>query len=205
MEDFIFITLALVTILALYPKKADVVSASEDKVSITLGDKSGKKNAISISSQNMVQKIDKPLMQLKIKKDGKLTKPKKISKKELNSDFSNVVNAMPKKTFNTNIFFKTGIVLNDNYIIKIFQIKNEIKRRTPCEVDIIGYSDTKGPDEANLIVSRKRAILIKKLLEATKIDLPHINIFAYGETNQFIPTKDGVQEPKNRRVEVIIR
>jgi outer membrane protein OmpA-like peptidoglycan-associated protein len=202
MEDFILISLAFVTMLALYPAEKKVI---EDKVAITLGDKSGEKNAISISSKNGTQRVDKPLSQLKIKQDGKLTKPVKISRKELESEFSDVLEAIPKKVFSINIFFKKGIVLDDEYIMKIFQIKNEIKRREPCEVDIIGYGDTKGSDEANIIVSKKRAKLIEKLLKATKIDISHINILAYGENNQLIPTKDDVQEVKNRRVEVIIR
>ena len=202
MEDFILITLAFVTMLALYPAEKKV---SEGKVAITLGDKSGKKNAISISSKGTTQRVDKPLSQLKIKGDGKLTKPVQISRDALNANFSDVLDAMPKKVFSTNIFFKEGIALNDEYIMKIFQIKNEIKRRYPCEVDIIGYSDTKGSDEENLVLSEKRAKLIEKLLQATKVEIAHTNILAYGETNQFIHTKDGIQEPRNRRVEIIIK
>ncbi len=198
MEDFILISLAFVVFLAIYPTEK---KPSTDKVAIVLGDKSGKKNAITIGSL----KIDKPLTQVKIKKDGRLSKPIKISEKELNATFGNVINAIPQKTFSTNIFFTSGIRLTDEYMIKIFQIKNEIKRRQPCEVDIVGHSDTKGDKDKNLIISKKRAELIKILLDATKVDIKSINIRALGESNQLIATKDNISELKNRRVEVIIK
>ena len=198
MEDFILIALAFVVFLALYPAEK---KSAVDKVAIVLGDKSGKKNAISVGSM----KIDKPLTQVKIMENGKLSNPVKISEKELNKNFGNVINAMPQKAFSTNIFFTGGIKLTDEYIIKIFQIKNEIKRRQPCEVDIVGYSDTQGSKEKNLIISKKRAELVKTLLDATKVEMQNVNIRAFGESRQLIATKDNVSELKNRRVEVIIK
>jgi len=187
------------------PKPKIVKPVPKEKVAIILGDKSGKKNAITIGSKEAKLKIDKPLTKVKIKEDGKLSKPVKISKDELNKEFGNVINAIPPKAFSTNIFFNNGLDLEDDYTMKLFQIKYEIKRRKPCEVEIIGYSDTKGSDEKNLILSKKRAEFIKTLIEKTKVKIENINIRALGESNQFIATNDEVSEPKNRRVEVIVK
>jgi outer membrane protein OmpA-like peptidoglycan-associated protein len=190
------------------PKRYEVkkpITAPKEKVAVILGDKSGKKNAITVRSKDTKLKIDKPLTQVKIRKDGKLSKPVKISKKELNKNFGTVINAIPKKAFSINIFFKKDIKLEDIYIIKLFQIKQEIKRRKPCEVEIIGYSDTKGSDEKNLILSKKRAELIKTLIDETKVEIENINLRALGESNLLVSTKDDTTEPKNRRVEVIIK
>jgi outer membrane protein OmpA-like peptidoglycan-associated protein len=179
--------------------------APKEKVAIILGDKSGKKNAITLNSKDAKLKIDKPLTQVKIRENGSLSKPKKISKKELSTNFGNVIKAIPKKAFSTNIFFKNGIKLQNDYIIKLFQIKHEIKRRKPCEVEIIGHSDTKGSNEKNIILSKKRADLIKILIDETKAEIENINIRALGESNLLIATKDNVSQPQNRRVEVIIK
>jgi outer membrane protein OmpA-like peptidoglycan-associated protein len=202
MEDFIFISLAFIVMLAIYPTEKPPLA---DKVAIILGDKSCKKNAITIGSNGEKVKVDKPLMKVKIKEDGALSNPVKISEAELNKNFGDVINAIPKKAFATNIFFTKGIKLTDDYIMRIFQIKNEIKRREPCEVDISGFSDAKGTKEENLIISKKRAELIKNLIDETKVNIKSVNLRAFGESRQLVSTKDNIYELKNRRVEIIIK
>jgi len=111
MEKFVLLLLGSVIAFAIFAPvkpvpKVSPKKTSSEKVAIVLGDKSGKKNAISIASKTGTQRVDKPLTQVKIKDDGKLTEPVKISKQELQKDFSDVIDAMPIKVFSTNIFFK---------------------------------------------------------------------------------------------------
>ncbi len=206
MKEFIVITFIIGFLTAvLFPYKQEKTKVSADKVAIILGDKSGKHNAINIAVNKNKLHVDKPLTMVKIKEDGALSKPKKISKNLLLKNFGDVIAATPSKMYATNIFFKKGILLSSSEKEHFKKIKEEIKKRAPCEIDIIGHSDRKGFRKKNLLISKKRALLVKKILEQMDIDIKAIHLSSVGEENTLVPTKDAVPEPKNRRVEIKIR
>ena len=206
MKEFIAITFIIGFLTAvLFPYKQKKTKVSADKVAIILGDKSGKHNAINIAVNKSKLHVDKPLTMVKIKEDGALSKPKKISKNLLLKNFGDVIAATPPEMYVANIFFKKGILLSSGEKEHLKKIEEEIKKRAPCEIDVIGHSDRKGLRKKNLLTSKKRALLVKKRLEQMDADIKAIHLFYVGEEDTLIPTKDAVSEPKNRRVEIKIR
>lgn len=187
------------------PEPKPITKPVKEVASIILGKKSGKQNAIVITSKNSQIMVDKPLMMVKLIKGGKMSKPIKISEDKLQSDFGNVLNATPQKEFSINLFFKSGVSLTNNSKKDIPKIIQEIKNRQPCIVSIAGYSDTLGDKKTNLKVSKKRAQSIKKLIEKRKVKIQSIKILALGESNLLIPTKDEIDNEQNRRVEITIK
>ncbi len=87
-----------------------------------------------------------------------------------------------------------------NQVVK--QIIHDVKTLKPSEIIIYGHTDTSGTENYNIELSEKRALsVIEGLLEGGIIrDI--ISYFAFGESDPAIVTKDGVKEPKNRRVEI---
>ena len=203
MEDILFVAMLVAVVAFFYPAKKE--QPAEGKVAVILGDKSGQKNAITIGTKNGKMRIDEPLTEVKIKKDGTLSKPVKISKEKLEANFGNVMKAIPPKPFSVNIFFKKGVVPEEDYREKISEVFKEIVKRAPCEVDIVGYTDTKGSEEKNLRIAEKRAAFIKALLEKEHLKIEKINMKAYGESLPLVVTGDEVDEPRNRRVEIIVK
>ena len=69
---------------------------------------------------------------------------------------------------------------------------------------VSGHSDRAGPKGYNLVLSRLRALRIENAL--LRHGVPHdlIAITASGETRPRVSTPDGVREPRNRRVEIIL-
>jgi outer membrane protein OmpA-like peptidoglycan-associated protein len=51
----------------------------------------------------------------------------------------------------------------------------------------------------------KRARAVKTLLEEEGVDFERLETDSHGEGNPLIETADNVAEPRNRRVEVIVR
>jgi len=80
-----------------------------------------------------------------------------------------------------------------------------IRERNSFDIHLNGYSDRKGAYEYNLALSLKRANSIQQLLVNSGIEDKYITIHSTGEDNPLVPTKDGVAEARNRRVEVIVR
>ena len=87
----------------------------------------------------------------------------------------------------------------------LVQIYREVELRKSSAIGVYGHSDRTGSDIYNLRLSLQRAEAIRDLLIAQGIDGESIDVDSHGEGNPLIPTADGVAEPRNRRVEVIIR
>lgn len=68
----------------------------------------------------------------------------------------------------------------------------------------IGHTDTAGSAEYNWGLSQRRADAVKAALVDFGVDEHVIETEARGETEPLVPTGDGVREPQNRRVEIVI-
>lgn len=88
---------------------------------------------------------------------------------------------------------------------RIPEITRDLKSRTICEMSVIGHSDRTGKAEYNEALSLDRAAAISALLVDAGVPKNCLDIRYYGESDPLIPTADGVQEPRNRRVEIEVR
>lgn len=73
------------------------------------------------------------------------------------------------------------------------------------EVQITGHTDTTGASELNDNLSRERASEIRAALVKRGLPVENAKVTGRGERELRVPTADGVDEPGNRRVEVILR
>lgn len=67
-----------------------------------------------------------------------------------------------------------------------------------------GHADRSGPDKYNMALSMRRANAVKARLLALGVPEGEISIDAKGESEPLVPTEDGVREPQNRRVEIVL-
>jgi len=74
---------------------------------------------------------------------------------------------------------------------------------TKIEVD--GYADRTGTAQYNMVLSRKRADNVAADLVKLGVPKNIISIQAFGDTHLLVPTAQGVREPQNRRVEIILK
>lgn len=200
MGDFI-IVLSVVLILA----GLQAPKTTQSKASIILGDKSGANNAIVIASKGSELLVDEPYMMVKLKPDGGISEPVKVSAKDLQEQFSDALEAEPKKPYSINLYFENSIKLTPSSLKNIENIMRVLKEKEPYSIAIGGYADSQGAKEKNMIISKNRAEFIKDILLEKGVKSSSIKIFAYGESGQLFSTKDGVKEVKNRRVEVIVK
>lgn len=75
----------------------------------------------------------------------------------------------------------------------------------PAIIEARGHADRAGSKAHNQALSRRRAETIKAALTGRGLAPDAIATFADGETAPLITTADGIREPRNRRVEIIIR
>jgi outer membrane protein OmpA-like peptidoglycan-associated protein len=73
------------------------------------------------------------------------------------------------------------------------------------EVVVIGHTDTVGSADSNVTLSMQRAKVVADRLRASGLSFSALTLESHGEKHPLIPTKDGVAEPLNRRVQVTLR
>ena len=74
----------------------------------------------------------------------------------------------------------------------------------PARIVVIGNTDLAGTSRYNLVLSRQRADTVSRYMIRRGIDPRAISVRALGKSNPAIRTADGVREPRNRRVEIVI-
>ncbi|HET8997282.1 MAG TPA: OmpA family protein [Acetobacteraceae bacterium] len=73
------------------------------------------------------------------------------------------------------------------------------------QIAVNGYTDTSGTAKYNMGLSIRRAQAVAAELVRDGVPRNAIVIKGFGETHLLVPTGEGVREPQNRRVEIIIR
>jgi outer membrane protein OmpA-like peptidoglycan-associated protein len=71
-------------------------------------------------------------------------------------------------------------------------------------IDVNGYTDTSGTPQYNQGLSVRRAQAVAGELVRDGVPRGAITIQGFGETHLLVPTGQGVREPQNRRVEIVI-
>jgi outer membrane protein OmpA-like peptidoglycan-associated protein len=80
-----------------------------------------------------------------------------------------------------------------------------VATRPVPEVTIIGHTDTLASAASNYALGLKRATTVRGLLLGTGLDPSLVEATSHGEAELLVPTPDGTAEPRNRRVEIVIR
>lgn len=78
------------------------------------------------------------------------------------------------------------------------------KRDGSAKLQITGYTDLAGTQPYNLGLSRRRADVVRAALIADGVPADQISATWRGKENPRVPTADGVREPQNRRVEIVL-
>lgn len=134
---------------------------------------------------------------------GKVTT---LSAEEIRSTFSDALAAqpLPPKTFIL-YFLPDSNELTDESKAVLPQIFQTIQKRDSTDIVISGHTDTVGAKEYNYKLALDRARITSEILVANGVVSANITVTSHGEGNPLIKTADEVAEPRNRRVEVVIK
>ena len=84
------------------------------------------------------------------------------------------------------------------------QADTAYKARGNPQVTATGHTDTSGPNDYNMALSLRRATGVKDNLVQRGEPSASISTVGRGEANPLVATGDGVREPQNRRVEILV-
>ena len=172
---------------------------------VLLPDENGAKGAVAIGQGGTTTVLDTPMTAAKVGTSGRLKK-EEVTQAEVEKDFSAALAATPPKPISFTLYFEEGstVVLDDSkdMLATLFE---EVAKRQAVEVQITGHTDTVGATSDNDRLSTQRAEAIKEMLISKGLKSNFIRAVGRGERDLLVLTPDNVLEPRNRRVEVIVR
>ncbi|EGB15797.1 OmpA/MotB domain protein [Pseudodesulfovibrio mercurii] len=129
-----------------------------------------------------------------------------LSEAEVQSEFGAAMAAQPLPTARFILHFHSDSTrLTDESKALLPDILESWRSRSSRDVSVVGHTDTLGEKQYNYDLSVRRAEKVRDLLVKGGMPEDIIEMTSHGEENPLIPTPDGRSEPRNRRVEVLVR
>lgn len=180
-------------------------AAQRDMV-VLVPDPDGKTGSITVSNEAGSVAIDSPNHATTIRDSKKLPEtPTWLEKETIDSLFSEALSIQPKQPLHFLLYFEKDTQLTSDSDKLVPDIITAIKQDAATDISVVGHADSVGSREYNMALSTNRANSVRDLLVRNGVDPGHIRTTSHGKENPLIKTEDNVNEPRNRRVEVVVR
>ena len=131
---------------------------------------------------------------------------KKLGDNQIHAIFADALAAQPLPAARFILYFlPDSDELTEESKAELPQIIQTIQKRDFPDIVISGHTDTVGEKEYNYRLGLERARKTADILKAYGVEPSSIIATSHGEGNPLIKTADETAEPKNRRVEVVIK
>jgi outer membrane protein OmpA-like peptidoglycan-associated protein len=199
---FVWIFLCFLTGCGAHRAKRDLI--------VLLPDRDGKGGVVTVTTQGGSQILDKPGYAIEIEDLNQPTiAPQPIDEKEIADIFGPTLSMLPdpaSRLILIILYFEPDTTkLTHESKDLVAEILSTIKSRKSDEVYVVGHTDLVGNEAYNTGLSSRRANYVRDLLVSSGIKPNTLFISFYGKARPLVPTQDEVPEPRNRRVEVIVR
>jgi len=177
---------------------------------VLLPDPDGKGGAVTVTTGEGSQILDKPGYATEVEDVNKppLT-PRPVSENEIKDVFGPALSAQPDpagRFISFLLYFEHDTAeLTQESKNLLPEVLKTIKNRKSNEVYLVGHTDLVGTETYNIELSSRRARHVRDLLVSSGIKSSSLFVSYYGKARPLVPTNDEVPEPRNRRVEVIVR
>ncbi len=179
----------------------------EPKTTVILLDNESSHNAVVVKTDAGSVVVDQPYTYTTlVDKDKKPSLVEKADPAAIHEKYAQQLTILPTKSISMLFHFEEGTAdLTESSKNQVDELIRLISSRDPAAIDIIGHSDRAGDADKNYQLALERARMVEKYLLERNVTLERSSVTSYGENDPIIPTEDGVSEPQNRRVEVIVR
>ena len=129
-----------------------------------------------------------------------------MSEAEVQRIFGEALSALPPLTQQFAVFFRfESEELTTESRAQLPYILQAVKDHAAREVVVIGHTDSAGASNRNYTLGLSRARVVRNILVSIGLESAIIQVMSHGEADQLVPTADEIIEPRNRRVEIMVR
>jgi outer membrane protein OmpA-like peptidoglycan-associated protein len=125
---------------------------------------------------------------------------------EVEATFAAALAAQPSRAASFTLYFVEGSDELTEESKRIFEsVFTDLKQRAVPDIVVVGHTDAVGSDPFNDGLARQRADRIRDTLIRRGIAPADIVAIGRGKRELLVPTASGIAEPRNRRVEIVVR
>jgi outer membrane protein OmpA-like peptidoglycan-associated protein len=183
---------------------AALVASCQTGTVVLLPEKDGKETAVVVKQKDGQVVLTEPYAAANLTTagpQGYTTDPQ-----EVQALFGAALAAQPSRPIQFTVqFIESKDELTEDSKVALETIFAEIAKRPVPDVLVVGHTDSVGSDQYNDALSRQRAEVIRAGLIKSGIAPENIVAVGRGKRELVVPTADGVAEPRNRRVDIIVR
>ena len=129
-----------------------------------------------------------------------------LTQQQIQTLFGEALSAKPDAPLRFTLYFKEGSdELTEASQADLGQVLTAVKLRPAPDVVVVGHTDRVGPLADNDRLALRRAEKLRQLLITQGLPADSIQAAGRGEREPLVKTADEVQEPRNRRVEMLVR
>lgn len=177
---------------------------------VLLPDPDGKVGTITVTADGGSQILNKPGDATEVENLHKRpTSPRSLNENEIKDVFGSALLAQPDLSNRFLLFilhFEHDTTKLTRESRDLFpEVLRNIKNRKSNEIYVVGHTDLVGTEGYNKELSSKRAGYVRDLFVSNGIKPDVLFVSYYGKSRPLVATKDEAPEPRNRRVEVIVR
>lgn len=187
----------LALIVALHPREAT-------ELVVVLPEAGGRTGTVVVEREGRRIVLDQPYAASRITGAG-APQAERLTEQEVRAAFRGTLAALPARPVSFLLYFSMGTdTLTDESKGELARMLEELRNRPAPDMVVIGHTDRVGA-EGNDELSLQRAERVKADFVVQGIPADRIRAAGRGEREPIVPTADGVDEPRNRRVEINVR
>lgn len=178
--------------------------AQKGTTAILLPAPDGARTAVTVRQGAQEIVLDQPYAAVKPSAMG--LEPYTSTAPEVAMRFGPALAALPARPTSFVLYFIEGKdELSDPSKAVVEAVFSEIASRPVPDIVVIGHTDTVGNDRTNDALALQRAEAVRSQLIQRGMAADSVKAIGRGKRELLVATPDGVAEPRNRRVEILVR
>jgi outer membrane protein OmpA-like peptidoglycan-associated protein len=181
-----------------------VLVACSSGTVVLLPEKDGRPAAVTVKQGDREVVLDEPYAAASSTPVG--PRAYRSNPQEVEARFGPALAAQPSRAASFTLYFVEGKdELTDESRQAVDSILSEIARRPVPDVLVVGHTDAVGNDAFNDALGLQRAETVRAALVRLGVPASDVRAISRGKRELAVPTPDGVAEPRNRRVQIVVR
>ena len=179
--------------------------ASVNTFVVLLPEEGGAVSAVTVGTVSQTTVLETPYSAAAVDTRGNVEKST-ITAEDARRIFAAALAAQPPEPISFLLYFETNSVdVTPSSRPALDALFAEVAKRAAVEVQVTGHTDRVGSEADNDRLSLQRAEAVRAMLIQSGIRAGLLRAVGRGEREPLMATADEQPEPRNRRVEVIVR
>lgn len=177
-----------------------------DNLVVLVEDPDGGVGEVAVANAGGAETLNTPGAALGIAAADAAPEPLELDAATVDEIFGPAIAARAPAPYAVSLYFESGTAsLTAESAADLDAAIAHVVQRPVPDISVIGHTDTQGDAEANVRLGLDRAGTVRDTLVSAGVDPSIVSVVSHGESNPLVPTADDVDEPRNRRVELIVR